>query len=129
MNIIDTLKKKEMIICSGSVTSDRIAEAEKALGLAFADDYKEYVSRMGSASFIGHELTGISVAQRVDVSAATLRNRELFPEVPSDWYVVEEANIDDIVLWQDSTGCIHQTQPNREPQIIASSFAEYVSNI
>ncbi len=127
--VIDALMKKEMLISSGSVTSDRIAEAEKALGLTFASDYKEYLSRLGSASFIGHELTGISTSVRVNVAASTLRSRKLFPDISLDWYVIEETNIDGIILWQDSTGCVHQTQPNKEPQIVASNLAEYINKL
>jgi hypothetical protein len=36
----------------------------------------------------------------------TLADRELHPDIPANRYVVEQTHVDEIVIWQDETGCI-----------------------
>ena len=48
------------------------------------------------------------------------------PFVPDDWYVVENAGIDGIIIWQDKTGRIYQSMPNGQKEYIANSLAEYL---
>ena len=48
------------------------------------------------------------------------------PFVPDDWYVLENAGIDGIIIWQDKTGRIYQTMPNGQKEYIADSLAEYL---
>ena len=48
-------------------------------------------------------------------------------KIAVSWYVVEEANIDGIVIWQDSDGTVYQTMPNSECKAIANSLMEYIS--
>ena len=56
----------------------------------------------------------------------TLEERANLPDVPADWYVVEQANIDGIVIWQAVSGEIYQTQPGAQPVKIADSLTEYI---
>ena len=74
----------------------------------------------------GHELTGICDKKRLDVVRNTREERELNPFVPDDWYVLENAGIDGIIIWQDKTGRIYQTMPNGQKEYIANSLAEYL---
>lgn len=129
ISILESIKAKEGFLCSGSVTSDAVAGAEKELGVAFTAEFTEYVSRLGNASFVGHELAGINSSQRVNVVAATLRCREENASVPGDWYVVEETNMDGIVIWQSASGPIYMTRPNVGPKLIANSLTEYIVNL
>jgi hypothetical protein len=41
-------------------------------------------------------------------------------------YVVEQANIDGIVIWQSETGEVFQTMPNALPIKISDSLLEYL---
>lgn len=43
----------------GADSKEQIADAENELKLKFSEDYKEYLSTFGAATFCGKELTGI----------------------------------------------------------------------
>jgi hypothetical protein len=103
----------------------RIEEAEKALKLKFAPDFKECLHEFGAVSIDGHELTGISADKNLDVVEVTGKNRERL-NLKKGLYVIEEAHIDGIVIWQDSDGIIYETAPNLDAKKIANSLAEYL---
>ena len=108
-------------------SEEQIAQAERALSLRFADDYRQYVRAFGAVSAAGHELTGICASKRLNVVEVTLSARGAQPAIPQDWYVLEEANIDGIVIWQSSAGEVFQTQPGAEPVKLAASIREYLN--
>lgn len=113
--------------CSlGGVSAEQISDAEKALALRFADDFREYLLAFGIASSDGHEFTGICNSKRLNVVDVTLAERNAIPDVPKDWYVLEEANIDGIVIWQSSIREVFQTQPGRASVKVADSFCDYL---
>lgn len=105
---------------------ESITCAENQLELIFAKEYKEYLLTFSVMAIDGREFTGLSKSKRVNVVSVTLHQRELNPDLPCDWYVVEEANIDGIVIWQNSDGAIYQTQPGLAAIKIADSFEKYV---
>lgn len=74
----------------------------------------------------GHELTGVCDIPRLNVVNVTVEAREYNPLVPLEWYVVEEAHIDGIMIWQSQTGEIYQSQPGVTPEKIADSLADYL---
>ena len=125
-DIIELLKTKEFLNKCVSASDDKISEAENALSLHFSAEYNRYVSEFGFAVFENHDLTGICMAKRLNVVDVTVFEREINPDVPDDWYVIEQLNIDGIVIWQSSTGEIYQTAPNCEPKKICDSLAEYI---
>ena len=126
-NIIDILINMPDYIGSNGRTVEEIQQAEKALGVSFSEDYREYLEEIGLACFDGHELTGLTQTKRLDVVSITKEKREQFGSITSAWYVVEETNIFGIVIWQSSDGCIYETAPNSKAKKIASSFAEYIA--
>ena len=125
--IFDELKDRQDFYFEDTVSMEKIKMAEEKLGLQFADDYKEYVTHYGTISWNGHELTGISCDINLDVVAVTEKqwNRNLLVE--HILYVIEEAHIDGIVIWQSNTGEIFQTSPNTKPKKISDSLTEYIS--
>lgn len=120
------MKERQDFYFEGTVSMEKIKNAEDKLGLQFADDYKEYVAHYGTISFNGHELTGISCDRNLDVVAVTEKqwNKNLIEE--HLLYVIEEAHIDGIVIWQSPSGEIFQTSPNAEAKKICNSLAEYI---
>jgi len=105
---------------------EQISDAENALELRFADDYREYLIAFGIASSDGHEFTGICNSKRMNVVDVTLAEKSITPGIPNDWYVLEEAGFDGIVIWQSSTGEVYQTRPGREAIKIAGSICVYL---
>ena len=124
--ICKLLKGQTSFRGGGAIASDAVADAERRLGLRFAKDYRAYLSAFGSARYFGHELTGLDCPRHIDVVAATIEGRELYPDVPHDLYVIEEAQVDGIVFWQDAAGAIYEVVPNGRPVKLFSSLSQYV---
>ena len=122
---IDVLSQKTAFHASAGVSEKDIACAEKALSLVFSSEYREYLKKYGVATVQGHEFTGIGSTKRLDVVENTLFERQ-HNSVPSDYYVIEQANIDGIVIWQSSTGEVYQTMPNSEPVKLCDSLCQYL---
>lgn len=107
---------------------EQIVEAEKELGVSFADDYTKYVEKYGVISARGIELTGITNHERLSVVSVTKKERDLNPNIPVNMYVIENVAIDGMVALQDETGKVYLVTPNGKPKLIYTSLSEYVEN-
>jgi len=112
--------------CTGKPNADLIDKAEAELGVNFAEDYKGITAQFGAISFRGHTLSGISPFPGNDVVALTKEHRAYISGVPCSFYVIEEAHIDGIVIWQDFDGRIYQTQPDSKPVLIFDCLYDYI---
>lgn len=124
--IIELMLQKKPFVSSGAATENQIKEAESKLGVKFSKEYKEYLSVFGTASYYGHELTGICADDAsINVIDVTLAERSCFTNIPHGWYVIEQTHLDGIVIWQDEQGCIYKATPKK---IIKSydSLKEYI---
>ena len=126
MDIVKMLQEQSDLYTLRGASDEAIKAAESELGLQFASDYRQYVAAFGAVSFKGHELTGVCNSKRLSVVAVT-KDERINTDVPSDWYVLEQANIDGIVLWQTSNGAVYQTAPDVEFRKICSSLTEYIA--
>lgn len=126
MNIISALREKTGFVSFNGADFQNIQDAEQDLGLRFSQEYKEYVQEFGAASFQGHELTGICGVPYLNVVYVTITERKLMPRIEASWYVIEEAHIDGIVIWQNELGQVYQTSPASLPRKIANSLLEYI---
>ncbi len=126
LDIIKMLQTKPNFRALSGASQDDIESAEIALSLKFSDEYRQYVSRFAVASFYGHELTGVCNFPRLSVVDVTLSERAANPAVPMGWYVVEQAHIDGIVVWQSSAGEIYQTMPGAAPIKLCESLCAYL---
>ncbi len=125
--MLEIFENKRDFYCEKSASDEAIENAEKKIGITFADDYKEYLKLYGSVSCAGHELTGISEDRNLDVVTATLCNYEENPNVQEPFYVIEETHIDGIVIWQTPSGEIYQSEYKEKPIKIHDSLADYIS--
>lgn len=123
--LIEVMRCKPNFYAEKGVSLIQIEQAEKTLGLKFALDFKECLREFGAVSFGGHELTGFSADPNLDVIKVTQKNR-LKNNVGMNLYVIEEAHIDGIVIWQDSDGTVYETAPKSETKKIARSLVEYI---
>ena len=126
-SIIEELKRKSNFFCEKGASAEDIKDAEKALGLRFADEYKEYLQHYGSVSCGGHELTGFSADISLDVVYATQQNLRKNPNVKDPLYVIEETHVDGIVIWQAGSGEIFESEYKGVPRKVYDSFTEYIS--
>lgn len=124
-SILELIKSIPDYIGGNGTCEKEIKSAEQCLGVRFAPDYRLYLERIGLACFGGHEITGICQNERLNVVDVTVAEREHYQE-GEKWYVVEQANIDGIVIWQDTDGGIYVTSPNSKAKKIAGSLDEYI---
>lgn len=124
--LVDKIINIPDAIWGKGVNESEIDSAEEILGTTFSTEYREYLKMIGIAAVDGHELTGICNTDRVNVVSVTLRQREINININLNWYVVEEANIDGIVIWQSQDGAIYETIPGVLPIKIGESIEEYL---
>lgn len=124
--IIDVINSLPGLKKLKPATDKQISDAEKQLGVTFADEYKEYLSTFGVITADGIELTGISNSEYRDVVRVTKKNKELNPKVPNSYYVVEDTGMDGIVIWQDSKGNIYQSNPGKKPVRVSYTLKDYI---
>ena len=127
MDIKSTLESKPCFKAYSSANNETIIQLEEKLSLKFAQEYVEYLKSFGFVTYEGHELTGICKAKRLNVVDVTKGKKESNDNVPDDWYVIEQLNIDGIVVWQASSGEIYQTSPGGAPIKLCDSLAEYIA--
>mgnify|MGYP002515871553 CR=1 FL=1 len=106
----------------------QISDAELQLRVRFADEYREYLKAFGSIIADGIELTGIAKSEYRNVVSLTKKERELNSKIPNSLYVIENTCVDGIIIWQDKAGIVYQSSPGSEPEKIASSLYEYITN-
>lgn len=126
-NITEAIQSLPYFYPDTGASAESIINAEKRLGVTFSEDYREYVKAFGDASANGHELTGVTDEDRIDVVSVTLAERKRNSTIPLEMYVVEQTHVDRIVIWQDTRGLIYQTIPGDKPKMISRSLIEYVA--
>lgn len=123
--LIDRLAKEGAIVGKG-VPFEAVLEAEQLLGVTFSDEYRDYLCKYGVAAFNGHELTGISSSNRINVVDVTINVKDSNQKIPSDLYVIEQTNIDGIIIWQDRDGLVYASNDTDAPRVIAKSIEEFL---
>ncbi len=126
--ITEAFENKRNFYSEKGASTEEIVDAEKKLGVKFADDYKEYLKLYGSVSCAGHELTGISGDASLDVVNATLKHYKKNPNVKEPFYVVEDTHMDGIVIWQTESGEVFQSEYKEAPLKVYGSLVEYISS-
>lgn len=122
------LRNKPGFVSLKGASEDSILRAESELCLTFSKDYRVYLSTYGAVAYEGHELTGISKSPRLDVVHVTFEERQQYPNIPDNWYVLEQLQIDNVSIWQASTGEIYQMMPGEPHQKICDSLIEYMKS-
>lgn len=107
-------------------TLSAVSEAEQALGLRFAPDYKAYVLQFGAISACGIELTGVTTSRRLDVVSVTKQERARNSCIPLNMYVIENMATDGLLILQDTTGIVYAATPHGEPRKVFDSLTAYV---
>lgn len=111
----------------GSVEDAKIQDAEKELGVTFADDFVEYTKHYGAVASEGMEWLGVVNSKRLSVVDRTNSYRELYPSFPANMYIVEELGIDGAVVLQDSTGKIYYYYPYcNDVEFVSDNLCAYL---
>lgn len=123
--LIEIIKRQPNFYAEKGVSATQIEQAEKLLGLNFSSDFKVCLLEFGAVSVSGHEFTGFSADKNLDVVEVTQKNRRK-NTIEQNLYVIEEAHIDGIVIWQDASGNVYETTPKSKAKKIAHSLADYL---
>ena len=125
-DIIQTISDLENMRFIKPTPVEQIIEAEKELGVNFADDYTKYVKKYGVISAKGIELTGVTNYKRLSVVFITKKERNINPNIPANMYVIENTAIDSLIALQDETGKVYTVTPNKTPKLSYNSLSEYI---
>lgn len=125
-DIIQSINNLENMRFIKPASMEQIIEAEKELGINFAEDYAKYVEKYGAISAKGIELTGVTNYERLNVISVTKRERNINPNIPANMYVIENIAIDGLIVLQDETGKVYTVTPNKIPKLICNSLSEYI---
>lgn len=125
-DVIDFLQSKGELLTGKAVPKEDIEKIEEQLGVSFANDYKKIVSTYGFVCVDGHEITGITNAKRLNVYEVTIKEREKVVCDMAGMYVIEQTHIDDIVIWQSTSGEVFQTFLGGNPEKIADCIMDYI---
>lgn len=109
-------------------STEKIEQAEKKLGLLFAEEYKEYLTKYGALSTDYVELTDVE-AGITNVCDITENLRKWYKTFPKDLYVVFYVGVDDIVVLQNVKGQIYYITPEHELVPAFESLADFLYHI
>ena len=128
VDILSLIDGLENLYCEEPATLEEIAEAEKRLGVKFAEEYVQMLLKYGTISSDDIELVGLSADKCYDVVhlTETIKEYEYNKHIPSSWYIIENVGIDGLVAWQDEKGRVYLTLPGQAPQKYADSLVEYI---
>lgn len=127
-DIVHFIKTEEDSVYSEKGVSDSdIKKAEHKLGMKFADEFRRYLKEIGTAAVNGHQLTGISKDENLDVIHITKIERERNTDI-ENLYVVERTDVDGIIIWQSEFGEVYQAMPKGKPVKICNSLKEYLED-
>jgi hypothetical protein len=119
-DIIQIISNLEDMRFIKPASMEQIIEAEKELGVSFADE------KYGVISARGIELTGVTTHERLSVVSVTKKERNMNSNIPANMYVIENITIDGIIALQDETGKVYTITPNGTPKLSYNSLSEYV---
>ncbi len=128
-SIVAIIQNKPDFYALHGATDSEIEKAEEILGTQFTEEYRNYVSSFGVASFAGHEFTGVCKPKRLNVVDVTIEHRRLNPSLPEDWYVIEETHIDGITIWQSPKREIFQVVSENDIKKINNTLEEFISGL
>ena len=110
--------------------SNKVVKAEQDLGLSFAEDFREFLLSFGQTNIENHEITGVVLDNFLNVVVATMDERQYTHSDTQNMYVIENLGFDGLVIWQNTSGEIFQTIPDKlvKPEKIYNTLVEYFKN-
>jgi len=127
--IVSIIEKFPALKSFASPANDAMIEkAEKELNLKFANEYREYVSTYGAIWSENITVSGIIDGDRdFGVVELTSRLRSYYaPQIPNNFYVIEEVGVDGLVIWQDETSAIYQSIPGSNTIKIYDNLSDFL---
>ena len=125
MSIVDEIKKIPKLYHTKGCITSQIKDAQKMLGITFPEEYVDYVKEYGAISFYGTEWMGLNVDGYLNVVEATMQERKINNDFPTDCFVIENLGIDGIITIADEKGIVYSLQYSKKEKI-CNSITEYL---
>ena len=77
--------------CGKKTNDEKIKEAEKELGVAFPDEYRQMIKKYGYLCWSATDVFGISDDEYFDTASRTKKKKEM--DVPNEYEFPEKGNI------------------------------------
>lgn len=123
LEIIESLPEMEFL---APVSESEIKQAEMELKLTFSEEYRKYLLTFGAVWSDIIALSGIIDDEDYSVVELTKKIKSLQPNIPEDFYVIEDVGVDGLVIWQNSAGLVFQSIPNFKPVMIFDSLSAFL---
>lgn len=123
--ITEKIKNIPNLFTSPGASAVEIKQAEDKLGLAFSQEFKEYLEAYGQISFKNTEWMGLNSDDFCDVVLMTVEARQTYSDFPLDKYIVEDLHFDDNLILSDCDGKIYHWHSAKE-EILYSSLIDYL---
>ena len=126
--VLEQISNKFKIHKGNGASADEVKAAEDQLGVAFPEEYVQYLRECGILSFGAHELFGLGVSGYLNVVEATEKERKIGRGLPAGCFVIENLRIDGVLIVMDAMGNVFLIQGDAKRQI-ASSFVAYLKSL
>lgn len=118
-------------VTAGGADDKRISSAEKELGTKFAPEYKEYLKKYGQVSVDYDHYNGLDGKGRpneynVVTNTKEYKRKMTMPEDMKDAYLVYNAGVDNLTLWQTPKGDMYVTKNDKVVQIPDKTLGDFI---
>lgn len=126
--VLEQISNKFKIFKGNGASADEVKAAEDQLGVAFPEEYVQYLRECGILSFGAHELFGLGVSGYLNVADVTETERKIGRGIPDGCFVIENLGIDGVLIVMDAAGNVYSIHGDSKRQI-ASSFVSYLKSL
>ncbi|MBR3968104.1 MAG: SMI1/KNR4 family protein [Clostridia bacterium] len=126
-DIIEVVESLEDLEQVGPATLEEIEKAQEILGVKFADDFIQLLSKYKVLYAKNIEWMGLHEAEYVNLVKNTLHEKEVDKTAPADMYFIEDLGIDGLQTWQHESGAVYgRTRFYDDLEKLADSLVEYI---
>lgn len=125
-SIVAKMKEIPELTAIKGCTGNQIMEAQKALDMAFPEEYIDYVKAFGCIDFIATEWTGLNIEGRLNTVTATLAERKTNPAFPRGFFVLEDLAMDMKKVIVNEAGEVFLIQGDSREKI-CNSISDYLA--
>ncbi|WP_337874145.1 SMI1/KNR4 family protein [Exiguobacterium sp.] len=127
MSYLAEIKSSDAETFSG-VNEEEVREAEKQVGMAFPETYREIVKEFGSLEIGSDEIFGLGVDGYLNVVETTLKEREIAEGKLDGYLVLQNLGTEGILIVVDEQDRVFEYQLG-EFRNLLSSTAEYIKSL
>jgi len=124
-NIVNKIGKIKNLYHAKGCKISQLRKAQETLNINFPEEFLDYVKEFGAISFYGTEWTGLNVEGYINVVDATIQERDMNPNFPTDCFVIENQAIDGLLTIVNEMGEVYIFQYGQK-DFLCNSLSEYL---